>query len=183
ARDNIERALCAGEGDHFIHAVAGEVYVVAGEHDLAMSHSDKSLALNPNDLFALCSRGLIVAYSGEPEAAVELLREAYRYDPLMPDIFRENLAEAYYLMRDYENALGEYNRWQNPSVHTFTHMAACYAQLGRQDEADAAARAFDENSPADVDFAGYAKAHARLCKHAEDAEHWLEGYRKAGFTV
>jgi adenylate cyclase len=183
ARDNMERALSSGEGDHFIHAVAGEVYVIAGEHELAMSHSEKSLALNPNDIFALCSRGLIVAYSGEPEVAVELLREAFRYDPMMPEIFRENLAEAFYLMRDYENALVEYKRWQNPSHHTFTHIAACYAQLGRQDEAAAAAQVFEKNSPPDADFASYAKAHARLCKRAEDSEHWLEGYRKAGLMV
>jgi tetratricopeptide (TPR) repeat protein len=139
--------------------------------------------LNPNDIFALCSRGLIVAYSGEPEVAVELLRDAFRYDPIMPEIFRENLAEAFYLMRDYESALREYERWQNPSFHTFTHIAACYAQLGRQEDAAAAAQAFEKNSPADADFASYAKAHARLCKRAEDAEHWLEGYRKAGLMV
>ena len=183
ARKNIEQALSEGEGDHFIHAVAGEVYLVFGDHDLAMSHSNKSLALNPNDIFALNSYGLIVAYSGDPEAAVEHLNKVLRYDPLTPEILCENLAESYYLIREYEKALETYQKWQKPPVHTYTHLAACYAQLGQMEDARAAVRAFEKKRPPDADFAYYASAHARLCKRPEHAEHWLEGYRKAGLIV
>ncbi len=34
--------------------------------------------------------------------------------------------------------------------------------------------------PPDADFAYYLAAHVRLCKRPEDADHWTEGYRKAG---
>ena len=59
-------------------------------------------------------------------------------------------------------------------------LAACYAQLGRMEEARHAAKLFEEGRPADSNFSFYASAHARLCKNREDADHWLEGYRKAG---
>ena len=129
------------------------------------------------------SRGAILAYCGEPQAAVEHMKGIIRFNPLTPDIFRENLAEAYYPMRDYDNALDTYLRWQNPPVHSFTHVAASYAQLGRMDEAYAAAQTFKESCPPEASFSTYAEAHARICKRPEDAEHWLEGYRKAGLMA
>ncbi len=40
-----------------------------------------------------------------------------------------------------------------------------------------------QERPAEADFAYYLAAHVRLCKRQEDADHWVEGYRKAGFEV
>jgi tetratricopeptide (TPR) repeat protein len=145
-----------------------------------MNHSQKALSINPNDLAALLNRGFIEAYTGDALGGVEHLVEALRYNPQAPDYFKEPLAEAYYMLRDYEKAIEIYRRWQNPPIHMYTHLAACYAQLGRMDEAQAAAATFKEGCPPDADFDFYAAAHARLCKYSEDAEHWLEGYRKAG---
>jgi adenylate cyclase len=180
ARANIERALAAGTGNAFIHSNAADVYLICGDHDLAMNHSQKALSINPNDLAALLNRGFIEAYTGDALAGVEHLVEALRYNPQAPDYFKEPLAEAYYMLRDYEKAIEIYRRWQNPPIHMYTHLAACYAHLGRMDEAQAAAAIFKEGCPPDADFDFYAAAHARLCKYSEDAEHWLEGYRKAG---
>jgi tetratricopeptide (TPR) repeat protein len=128
----------------------------------------------------LLNRGFIEAYTGDALAGVEHLVEALRYNPQAPDYFKEPLAEAYYMLRDYEKAIEIYRRWQNPPIHMYSHLAACYAHLGRMDEAQAAAAIFKEGCPPDADFDFYAAAHARLCKYSEDAEHWLEGYRKAG---
>jgi adenylate cyclase len=180
ARANIERALATGTGNASIHADAADVYLICGDHDLAMSHSQRALSINPNDLAALLNRGFLEAYTGDALAGVEHLVEALRYNPQAPDYLKEPLAEAYYMLRDYEKAIEIYRRWQNPPIHMYTHLAACYAQLGRMDEAQAAAAIFKEGCPPDADFDFYAAAHARLCKYSEDAEHWLEGYRKVG---
>ena len=37
--------------------------------------------------------------------------------------------------------------------------------------------------PKEQDLSEFAKRHARICKHQSDRDHWLEGYRKAGFHV
>ena len=84
------------------------------------------------------------------------------------------------MLRDYKKAVAIYERWQNPPVHMYTHLAACYAQLGRMEEAVRVTKIFEENRPKGSDFSYYATAHARLCKRSEDADHWLQGYRKAG---
>ena len=47
----------------------------------------------------------------------------------------------------------------------------------------AAKTTFDGRCPQDADLSFYAATHVRMCKHQEDAEHWLEGYRKIGLAV
>ncbi len=180
ALENIERALALSEGDHYVHLLAGHVYSICGKHDLALHHSDRAIALNPNEFSGLVARGGLLTYLGDPAKGVDLLTEALGHDPLTPDFHFEDLAEAYYMMRDYEKAIEIYRRWQNPPVHMYTHLAACYAQLDRMEEAQRATKIFEDSRSKDSDFSFYAAAHARLCKRPEDADHWLEGYRKAG---
>ena len=183
ALESVERALAAGEGDHFIHATAGYVYILSGLHDLAEAHSRKAVALNPNDIFAMMSRGYVLAYLGDPAAGVGQLTKALRYDPHTSHLFYEQCAEASYMLRDYEKAVEIYKSWRNPPLHSFILLAINYAQLGRMEEALAAKQTFDENCPQDADFSFYAATHVRMCKRPEDAEHWLEGYRKVGLAV
>lgn len=180
ARANIERALALGDGDHYVHAMACEVYMVCGEHDLAQIHSDRALALNPNEINGLYEKGVLLSYTGKTKEAVEHLHRALAHDPLAPDHQYEALAEANYMLGKYEDAIEIYERWRDPPVHMYTHLAACYAQIDRMEEAHRAATMFQEGRPAGSDFSFYANAHARLCKHPKDADHWIEGYRKAG---
>jgi TolB-like protein/Tfp pilus assembly protein PilF len=183
ALQSVERALAVGEGDHFIHATAGYVYILSGLHDLAEAHSRKAVALNPNDIFAMLSRGYVLAYSGDPAAGVDQLAKALRYDPHTPAHFSEQCAEASYMLRDYEKAIAIYKRWQNPPLHMYILLAVNYAQLGHLEEALTAKKTFDDNCPENADFTFYAATHVRMCKRSEDAEHWLEGYRKVGLAV
>jgi TolB-like protein/Tfp pilus assembly protein PilF len=183
ALESVERALAAGVGDHFVHAVAGQVYILSGLHDLADTHSAKAMALNPNDIFAMLGRGYVVAYLGDPAAGVDQLTKALRYDPHTSHLFHEQCAEASYMLRDYEKAVEIYKRWQNPPLHAFVLLAINYAQLGRMDEARAAKQFFIDSCPEGFDFSFYTATHLRMCKRPEDAEHWLEGYRKVGLAV
>ena len=50
-------------------------------------------------------------------------------------------------------------------------------------EAHAAFERYERLRPPDADFAYYLAAHVRLCMRQEDADHWVEGYRKAGLAV
>ncbi|MCP5085075.1 MAG: tetratricopeptide repeat protein [Alphaproteobacteria bacterium] len=183
AQQSTEQALAKGEGDPFIHATAGYVYIFSGSHELADRHSAKALLLNPNDIFAMLARGYVLAYLGEYDAGVAQLTQALRHDPHYPDYFHELLAEACYMQRNYEQAVDIYNRWQNPPLHMYVPLAVNYAQLGRMDEAKAAIAQFEDKRPDHADFTNYAVTHVRMCRRPEDADHWLEGYRKVGFAV
>jgi hypothetical protein len=59
-------------------------------------------------------------------------------------------------------------------------MAACYAQLGHIEEALKTTAHFRTLCADDMDFPRYAANHIRLCNRQEDADNWMEGYRKAG---
>ena len=180
ARTSIELALHLADTDHQIQTIAAQVYIMAGENELATRHINKALALNPNDFRARVTAGSIKAYGGEGQKGFDMIASAMSHDPLVPSSELEDLAEAAYMAHDYEAAIDVYKRWQNPPVHMYTHLAACYAQLDRPGEARAAVAIFETGRPPNSDFTYYATAHARMCKHREDAEHWLEGYRKAG---
>ena len=180
ARKQIELALAFGEDDHYVHAMACEVYMASGQHDLAQIHSDKALALNPNEIHALLEKGVLMNYSGNSKEAVSFLHSVLVHDPIAPDFYYESIAEANYMLGNYTEAINIYERWRDPPVHMYTHLAACYAQLGQMEESRHAAALFESGRPKDSDFSFYAAAHSRLCKRPEDAEHWLDGYRKAG---
>ena len=62
-------------------------------------------------------------------------------------------------------------------------LAICLAQQGRQDEADAAFELVTANSSDDFDVMQFVNSHLAMCRRPEDAEHWLEGYRKIGLPV
>ena len=51
---------------------------------------------------------------------------------------------------------------------------------GASQEARNAAARFRSLCTEDADFPRYAANHARICKQQEDANNWIEGYRKAG---
>ena len=183
ARANIEQALAVGENDSFIHAAAGDVYLICGDHELAQSHIEKAIAINPNDMYATYVYGFVLAYRGDPSEGERRIVGALPLNPHPPDILLQILAECRYMSHEYEAAIEVYTRWQNPPLNMYTQLAAAYAQLGHMDEARTAFDTYQRLRPPDADFASYLAAYVRLCQRQEDADHWVEGYRKAGFDV
>ena len=180
ARPHIEKALQYGENDPAIHASIGEAYFCLGDFDRGTSHLELALQLNPNDVTALERAGIYSAYSGNTAEGLRWLEKAEQLDPQSAGFNWEAKAETLYLHRDYEACLEILNGRHNPPPHSYTHIAACYAQLGRMEEARQAVTQFRSLCAEDVDFPRYAANHARICKRQEDADNWMEGYRKAG---
>jgi adenylate cyclase len=141
-----------------------------------------SIVEDANDVTVINAYGFVLSNSGEKDDSLSWLQEAKRLDPLSPAVWLEDLAECHYMLGNYQCAIDLYLSWRNPPLHTYTHLAACYVQLGRMTEAQEAVANFEREKPADTDFPRYAAAHCRLCLRQEDADHWMEGYRKAGLV-
>ena len=62
-------------------------------------------------------------------------------------------------------------------------LAAAYAQNGQPEEAKAALETCLRELPEGYDIAVIFRQQLRMCAKPEDAEHWLEGYRKAGLDL
>jgi adenylate cyclase len=180
ARPHIEKALQYGENDPAIHASIAEAYGCLGDFDRATTHLELALQLNPNDVNTMERAGVLKSYLGDVEEGLRWLEKARQLNPQMAGLAWEAKAEALYLHRDYESCLEILNGQHKLPRHSYTQIAACYAQLGRMEEARQAVDQFKSLCTEDVNFPRYAANHARICKRQEDADNWLEGYRKAG---
>ena len=64
-----------------------------------------------------------------------------------------------------------------------TNLANLYVELGRYEEARAAATEYECKRLPEHDIRTFVESHIRMCSRQQDRDHWLEGYRKAGFDV
>jgi TolB-like protein/Flp pilus assembly protein TadD len=158
------------------HQFLGQAYLLRGEYDLALAHFERTTALNPNDANAAAHIGCALAIVGRAEEGIGMIRHAMRLNPFHPDWYWDNLATAQYTARRYEEALDS-NRQSGgrASFRCIARMAACYAQLGQLDEARERAAEVLRMKP-NFHLLSQTLHH----KNPADAEHWLEGMRKAG---
>ncbi len=180
ARPHIEKALEYGKNDPAIHTIIGEIFLYFGDFQRANTHIKLALQLNPNDIYTIEKYGFLKAYEGDAAEGLRWLEKVQQLDSQFGDFLWESKAETLYLLRDYEASLETIKAYHNPPPHTYTLMAACYAQLGRMKEARQAVAQFRSLCAEDVNFPRYAANHARICKRQEDADNWTEGYRLAG---
>ena len=180
ARSYIDNALKYGESDSTIHTMVGESYYWLGEFDQAKFHLEKALLLNPHDVSTILAYGATLSGEGDSKEGLRWIDKALAIDPHVSDFAWESKSECLYMLREYETCLEVMMSWRDPPPHTYAHMAACYAQLGRMDEAYKAAAQFRSHCAEDVNFPRYAANHANICKRQVDKDNWLNGYRKAG---
>ena len=131
----------------------------------------------PNDPETLADIGHYLAFMGEFARGLELSRRAMRLNPLHPGWYHFSAVRYHYDRRAYDEALADIEKI-GLSHFYWIHMlrAACLGQLGQQAEARAAIDRAFALKPGLSARAELAKWNAA----PEDAEHILEGLRKAG---
>ena len=136
------QALQAGENDPRILAEAAHVLVQLGEDIGAMiGLVNRTLAVNPSYARGWFLSGLLRLWAGQPDLAIEHVETSLRLSP------RERmsqplsvLGQAYFLKRQFDEAVAKLllaiqdNPGHPPPYRT---LAACYAHMGRLDEARA----------------------------------------------
>jgi len=141
-----------------------------------MTHAERSMAFNPSDATAVEQVGLISIRAGRADAGIDLVRQAMRLNPYHPDWYWTDLAIGLYAARRHAEALDANRRiaaWKSPAH--LARLAACYAQLGRLDEARAEAAELLKVKP---DFR--ISSQTASYRDPADAEHERDGLRKAG---
>jgi tetratricopeptide (TPR) repeat protein len=176
ALDATLAGLRLDSGDARCHLFVGLIYLYRGEHELALHHLERSNSLNPNDANCLSAVGSALGLLGRAEEGVELVQRAMRLNPFHPQWYWDDLAIVLYAAHRYEEAI-EANLRITARKKPWHHarLAACYAQLGRLEEARAQVAEVLRMKP---DF--HLSNMDRVYKNSADAEHVLEGMRKAG---
>jgi adenylate cyclase len=140
--DLARQALQAGENDPGILASAAQVLAQFGEDIGAMMGLvDRALALNPSFARGWFLSGLLRLFAGEHDLAIEHVETSLRLSP------RERMGQplvvigmAHFFKRQFDEAAAKLllSMQDNPgSPIPYRALAACYAHMGRIDEARA----------------------------------------------
>jgi adenylate cyclase len=142
AIDLARQALQATQNDPGILANAANVLAYFGEDIGAMiGLVDRALALNPSFARGWNVSGLLRVFAGQPDLAIEHLETSLRLSPReRMGMTLSLIGMAYFFKRQFEEAVSKLllaiqdNPGFSPSYRT---LAACYAHVGRLDEARA----------------------------------------------
>ncbi len=157
------------------HRLLGSIHRYRGDIRGAERHYQRAITLNPNDANAVAAFGGLLAALGRAEEGIDRIREAMRLNPYHPDWYWEQLGIALYAARRYADGAESLDHVTRPNYWIPCILAACYAQMGRVEEAAAATAEARRLRP------DFSLAKPRLSYwNAPDAEHLMEGMRKAG---
>ena len=148
-----QKALQLDSTDAFALAVAAHAESFLGNRpENAIEMFERSLTLNKNSAFAWALSAITCCYLGRPDEALDRLRNSWRLSPFDPlkGFFWGVAGFAEFIAGRYEEALAwllKARREYPGHVAVHRSLAACFAQLGRLDEAKAAATDVLEREP------------------------------------
>jgi adenylate cyclase len=152
-----------------------QIYLYSAKHDQAMFHLERSLAHNPNDAHALTQYGFALTQIGRAEEGITWIKRAMLLNPFHPPWYWADLAIACYAACRFEEALEANKRMGAATAWTHARRAACCAQLGRMEDAQAEVAEALRLDPA------FRISTIRLAyKFQIDRDRLLDGMRKAG---
>ena len=136
-----QKALALDPATTRAYRLLAQLHLFRKRFDLALAQVDRALEINPSDANSYAARGSILVWAGKAAEALPWLEGALRFD--QADGFASaRLCMTYYLLRRYPEALdaGDRALSRNPGRNTqmITHpmLAAAYAELGRQQDAE-----------------------------------------------
>jgi adenylate cyclase len=142
AGDLARQALQATENDPRILANAAFVLAVFGEDiGATIGLVDRALALNPSFARGWFVSGVLRLWAGQPDSAIEHLETSLRLSPRgHTEVPLTAIGSAYFLKREFDEAVAKLllSIQDDPGFPvSYRFLAACYAHMGRLDEARA----------------------------------------------
>lgn len=157
------------------HIFLGQVHRFRDEYDLAISHLEQGIALNPNDATGMLHLSAILAASGRAHEGIEALQRAIKIDPYLR-FYWGTLATCLYALKRYDEALAAHRKaGRDKSPWQLAKEAACLARLGRINEAQLLAAEVVRRNPS-------FSVHEEMphYKFTDDAENLRQGLLMAG---
>jgi TolB-like protein len=188
---HIETALDIDDSDAWSHGVFGQLLFLLSRDEEAEIHFKRALALNPNDADVAAVFANILVYWGRWREGLTWIDTAKRLNPIPPSLYHWYHALALYSGREYEQATKALKEIRSLDRWSHGLLAACYAQMGRRDDARSELDAFVSERERELNQRGEALPQSRLdlalsradrYRDPMDREHFLDGLRKAGLT-
>ena len=173
-----KKAVALDDSDSETHWALGFIYFYGRhQYEEGVAEYERAMALNPNHADIRANWGEVLALLGRAETGIEVVQQAMRLNPHYPEWYLWGLGIGYYTARRYEEAIAAFQRFQNHTVDSRSYLAASYAQLGRDEEAQAEV---DKVLALDPEFSSARWAETLPYKNQTDRDHFLDGMRKAG---
>jgi adenylate cyclase len=128
----LQMALELDGNDSDVHRILAAVNLAGGQHDKAVFHQERALALNPNDDLIVVQQGEMLTWLGRPEEGIPWIEKAMRLNPYHPERFWNHLGRAFFVARRYAEALAAFSRITAPDHLHQAFLAACHAELGNE---------------------------------------------------
>jgi adenylate cyclase len=178
-----EKAVKLDPTDAQAHFVLGECRLWWGrDHDEAMRHARRSIELEPNYSHAYLLLGHALHYAGRSRESLEPFETAMRLDPCYPDLYLHFLAQSYYSLGRYHDAIEALQERvdRNPDTDiSHALLAACQGRLGSvQEAASSWAKALAVNPSYSLEQ----KRRVLPYKDPADFEDFAEGLRAANLV-
>ncbi len=170
------RALRADPLEARAYGEIGFARLYRREHAACAAAYAEARRLNPNDADLMADAADAMSHMGEAELAVGLLERAMRMNPHYPDLYLWQLGGALFQQRRYGEAVRAILRMQAP-LEGRRILAAAYAALGRQAEAEAEAATILAAYPG-FTVAGWATTVPD--RDPADTRHVADALRRAG---
>ena len=178
------QAIALDNSSGSAHCFYAWALLLNGEYDLADFHTEKALALNPNDYENYCTRAWTLCYMSRPEEALAVAEEGQRLNPIAPSGSLTVNGVALYMLGRYGDAAARLAQAPDRRIEKLACEAACHTQLGHLDKANAFAAETQKVVLATADGAevewGYYWSRQYKFRKLADLTHLLDGFRRAG---
>ena len=143
--------------------------------------AERAISLNPRDGTTLAYVGIMMAYSGDWERGVAMVKRAMVLNRHHPGWYYNASFAHHYRKGEYEAALQSAKKINMPEYH-WTHLAtaACCGMLGRPEEARPAIESLRKYTPTFLDLENVREEITRWDPDKDEVERLLQGLQKAG---
>jgi adenylate cyclase len=175
-----QKALSLDELHPDVHSLLGWGYLNKRQYEKGIAACERAVALNPNHTHSLFFLGITLSVTDRPHEAIPYFERALRLNPLDPAPALFGLGDTYRVMGRYEEAIPKLKKaliHKPKSFGVLLNLAACYSELGREEEAHAIVEQLLKLNPK-FSLERYAK---RMLHRGAVKERYLSALRKAGF--
>ena len=174
-----QRAVNADPASQPARVSLAQVYFYRHDLDGCFAEAEHAISLNPNNAVALQALGSHLYLAGK-EGGLDLVRKATKLDPFHPRMWHSPIISYHFHRGEYEKALAAARKVNLPDVALLQlYLAAIYAELGRQREAQAAVEGILKLDPGATTAKAVEEAR-KLNAPEERITRWAAALRKAG---
>ncbi|MBA1142752.1 adenylate/guanylate cyclase domain-containing protein [Mesorhizobium neociceri] len=130
-------AIGLDDGDSSGHALLGMALILKRQYELAASHLERAISLNPANATAMAYQAELFLRNGDFAIALKTMDELLQRDPIPATWHWEIRGMVLLMLRRYQEAILAFSRQAHPFWYIHGYLAMCQARLGHLGEAKA----------------------------------------------